>query len=118
KIDYSTLQPYSVSGRESVMACKSRSYGDHMFSIELKSLDYVKNLSLATDSDETVLIEGFLGKLETIEFTEGIMLEINGTKGILRMDLSKKEWNALLPHKKNRLMTSNKKILFEKSKGR
>ena len=77
-----------------------------MFSIELKSLDHVKNLSLATDNNEAVLIEGFLGKLETIEFTEGIMLEINGTKGILRMDLSKKEWNALLPQKMNRLMTS------------
>ena len=100
------------------MGSKSKNYGDHIFSIELKSLDHVKNLSLAPDSNEVVLIEGFLGKLETIEFTEDIMLEIIGTKGILRMDLTKKEWNTLLPQKMNRLMTSDKKNIFETTKGR
>ena len=99
------------------MASKSRKFQEHMFSIELNSSRYVKNLSLATDCDEGVLMEGFLGEIEDIDFTEGIMLEINGTKGVLRMDLSKKEWNELLTQKMNRLTNLEEKSLSKQDMG-
>ncbi len=70
---------------------------EHMFSIELKSKENVKSLSLASQNGNNVLIEGFLGELEDMCFTDGVMLEIHGSKGTLRMDFSEKELNKLLP---------------------
>ena len=67
-----------------------------MFSIELKSKEYVKSLALQNAESSSVLIEGFLGKLENLNFTEGVMLEINGANGSLRMDFSEKELARLL----------------------
>ena len=69
----------------------------HMFSIELASKNFVKRLAIPNDSDDKVLIEGFLGELKEIGFTEGIILEIQGTNGILRIDLSEEELRKLLP---------------------
>ncbi len=68
-----------------------------MFSIELKSKEYVKSLALQNAERGNVLIEGFLGKIENLNFTEGLMLEINGTNGSLKMDLSETELKRLLP---------------------
>jgi hypothetical protein len=81
------------------MEVKSTKIGEHMFSIELKSKEYLKNIILTNAGTGNVLMEGFLGQLETLSFTEGIMFEIKGSKGSLRMDLSKKELKKLLPKK-------------------
>lgn len=78
---------------------KSKKIGEHMFSIELKSKEHLKNIILTNAGTGNVLMEGFLGQLETLTFTEGIMFEIKGSKGSLRMDLSKKELKNLLPKK-------------------
>jgi hypothetical protein len=72
----------------------------HMFSIELTSKSFVKRLAIPSDSDDKVLIEGFLGELKEISITEGIVLEIQGTNGILRIDLSEEELRKLLPSTK------------------
>ena len=40
---------------------------------------------------ESTLIEGTIGNLVEATFTEGIILEVTGTKGILRFDLQAKE---------------------------
>jgi hypothetical protein len=74
----------------------NRKDDEHMVSIELKSRKYVKNLTLLDENEGNVLFEGFLGKLKTLRFTEGIMLEIEGTNGNLRMDFTEKEWKELL----------------------
>ena len=71
----------------------SRGYGKEL-SIELKSKEHVKQLVLP--NEDNILIEGYLGKLKNLSFYEGIMLEIEGTNGILRMDLSEEEWKRLL----------------------
>ncbi len=68
----------------------------HMFSIELTSKNFVKRLAIPSDSDDKVLIEGFLGELKEISITEGIILEIQATNGILRIDLSEEELRKLL----------------------
>ena len=69
----------------------------HLFSIELNSKEYLKSLALPSESGGDVLIEGFLGDIRSLSFTEGIMLEIEGTNGVLRLDLSKEELEGLLP---------------------
>ncbi len=79
------------------VASDSKKRGKHMFSIQLKSKDHLKSVALSNDEESNVLIEGFLGKLENANFTESIMLEINGANGSLRMDLSEKELKELLP---------------------
>lgn len=93
------------------MAGKSTKAAEHMFSIELKSKDHVKSLALANQVENNVLIEGFLGELETLCFTDGVMLEIHGSKGTLRMDFTEKELNKLLP----KGITAHKKTAKEKT---
>jgi hypothetical protein len=72
----------------------------HAFSIELKSKEYLKRVAIPTEAGDTVLIEGFLGELEEVDLVEGVMLEIEGANGILRMDLKEEELNTLLKKRK------------------
>jgi len=69
---------------------------EHAFSIELKSKEYIKQFAMPNDAKDEVLIEGFLGELEESSFDEGVMLEIRGTNGVLRMDLREEELRKLL----------------------
>lgn len=71
--------------------------GEHAFSIELKSREYLKNISLSNSADRKVLIEGFLGELEEIGLVEGVMIEIKGADGSLRIELKEEELKRLLP---------------------
>ena len=64
---------------------------DRFFTIELKSKIHLKNVALSSSSNETVLLEGTIGHLEKAEFTEGVILQIIGNKGVLRVDLSENE---------------------------
>ena len=72
-----------------------------MFSIELKSKESMKSFKLQNNDVSSVVFEGFLGELASLSFTEGIMLEINGSNGSLRMDFSSKELESLIPKKKS-----------------
>lgn len=60
-----------------------------MFTIELKSKGEVRRVSL--DDDEKVLIEGTIGSLVRAQFLEGLVLEVIGSDGELRMDLSMRD---------------------------
>ena len=64
---------------------------DRFFTIELKSKTNLKNVALSNSSNETVLLEGTIGQLEQAEFAEGVILQIVGNKGVLRVDLSENE---------------------------
>jgi hypothetical protein len=64
---------------------------EHSFSIEMKSKKYVKNISISEEDYNRVLFEGFLGDLEILSLIEGRMLEVRGSNGILRIDLSEDE---------------------------
>jgi len=61
------------------------------FSIELTSKQYIKTINLANGSRESVLVEGTIGQLQNAEFAEDVVLEITGTKGVLRIDLSREQ---------------------------
>lgn len=65
------------------------------FSIELNSRNQIKNMSMTNQGQkESTLIEGTIGSLVEATFTEGIILEVVGTKGTLRLDLQAEEINA------------------------
>ena len=64
---------------------------EHSFSVEMKSKKYVRNVSISDEDYNRVLLEGFLGELERISLIGGKMLEIRGSHGILRVDLSEDE---------------------------
>lgn len=82
--------------RQSALENKPKKIGEHRFSIELKSKDYVARIALPEENESNVLIEGFMGKFQDLRFTDGLFLEIQGTKGTLRLDMRKKEFNRLL----------------------
>ncbi|MCK7510298.1 MAG: hypothetical protein MZV70_43790 [Desulfobacterales bacterium] len=57
-----------------------------MFTIELRSKDDVKNVTV--DGDTKVIVEGTLGTLKRAHFVEDLVLEVTGTNGVLRLDLA------------------------------
>jgi len=61
---------------------------ERFFSVELKSKVNLKNVTLTNGSQENVLVEGSIGELQRAEFSEGIILEVVGDKGVLRINLS------------------------------
>ncbi len=66
-----------------------------MFTIDLKSRDYLKSIAIPHDRAGRVLIEGFLGTIEKISLTEESLLEVSGDNGCLRIDLNKEELEQL-----------------------
>ena len=64
---------------------------ERVFSVELKSKRNLKNVTLTNGSSDSVLVEGTIGKLVQATFMEGIILEVVGKKGILRIDLGEDE---------------------------
>ena len=64
---------------------------ERFFSVELKSKVNLKNVTLTNGSHENVLVEGTIGELQRAEFAEGIILEVVGDKGVLRINLSQNE---------------------------
>jgi hypothetical protein len=57
------------------------------FSAVLDSKKQVKNITLTDDIHQKVFFEADIGQLEEVKFTEGLLLEIIGSKGVLRIDL-------------------------------
>jgi hypothetical protein len=65
---------------------------ERFFSIELNSKNHIKTISITKDSQkETALIEGSIGTFIEATFNEGVILEVIGTKGTLRLDLHSEE---------------------------
>jgi hypothetical protein len=60
---------------------------ERVFSVELKSKRNLKNIILTDGSSESVLIEGTIGELLRATFAEGVVLEVVGKNGVLRLDL-------------------------------
>lgn len=63
----------------------------HSFSIEIASKSHLETISVSNEPKTEVMIEGELGGLIQIEFIEGIILQITGDNGVLRIDLTEKE---------------------------
>jgi len=62
------------------------------FAVELGSKSDLRNVSLSDgDNRENVLVQGTIGYFRRAEFAEGAVLEVVGTRGVLRIDLREGE---------------------------
>ncbi len=64
---------------------------ERAFSVDLKSRMAVRTVSLGNGRGNGVAIEGSLGTLEHVGFLDGTVLEVAGTDGVIRVDLSREE---------------------------
>jgi hypothetical protein len=70
---------------------------ERFFSIELKSKTSLKNVTMMNGTRDSVLVEGTIGKLVQAVSVEGLILEIVGRKGTLRINLQEKELKKAAP---------------------
>jgi len=68
-----------------------KNLSERVFSVELKSKANLKSITMTNGGIENVLVEGSLGDLVSAEFAENIILEITGTNGVLRINLSQND---------------------------
>lgn len=68
-----------------------RSRKGRVFTIELQSKKGLKNITVSNGSGDGVYIEGTIGELVRARFEEGVILEVEGKKGVLRIDLEESE---------------------------
>jgi hypothetical protein len=73
---------------------------EHSFSIEMKSEHCVRRMSFLDKEDFAVFFEGFLGELQNVAMVEGVMLEIEGRNGVLKLDITQREMEKCLNPKK------------------
>ena len=59
-----------------------------VFTIELDSGDALKKVSVPNGT-QRIFLEGTIGSLKHARFLEGSILELFGTEGVLRVDLSR-----------------------------
>jgi hypothetical protein len=64
---------------------------ERFFSVELNSKAHLKNVTLTNGSSDSALIEGTLGELVQATFAEDVILEVVGTKGTFRINLTQYE---------------------------
>ena len=64
---------------------------EHTFSVEICSKRYVKQVTLSNHAPDRVLFEGTIGDLEEVVLVEDSALEVKGTKGVVRIDLTREE---------------------------
>ncbi len=67
------------------------SVGRHTFSIEMVSKDHMTKVSVCNEPKKEVIFEGELGEIANIELVEGLMLQITGDNGVLRIDITECE---------------------------
>ncbi len=66
------------------------------FTIELKSRNLVKSVAVPNGA-RGVLIEGTIGTLKRVSFLDGVVLEVAGEKGTLRVDLASDDLTKHVP---------------------
>lgn len=65
------------------------------FSVEINSKEYLDKISIQ-DDDQGVLIEGEYGELCYLSIHEDSLLEIQGSKGVFRIEITRSELASLL----------------------
>lgn len=73
---------------------------EHSFSIEIKSERYIQRISFRDKENSKVFFEGFLGELKNVVMVEGVMLEVEGKNGVLKLDITQQEMEKCLNPKK------------------
>lgn len=75
----------------------------------MKSEKAVRKMSLSENENEHFFFEGYLGKLENVSVIEGMMLQIDGVNGTLRLDITKQELQSGLNPKENKKQESEQR---------
>ena len=57
----------------------------------MKSKAYVRSISISSEAPDKVLFEGEFGEMEEVSYVGGIMLEVRGANGVLRVELGQSE---------------------------
>ena len=65
----------------------------------MRSKEHLKKVSVSNMSYEGVLIEGYLGELLEINMVEGVIFEIMGINGTMRVDLDEEDLRKTLAKK-------------------
>jgi hypothetical protein len=81
----------------------------HAFSVELKSVDYLKALTMSKKTHESFLFEGFFGELVSICFIEGVMLKIEATHGTFSIELTEEELDVYRKKSESGMKGENRK---------
>lgn len=81
---------------------------EHVFSIEIESKRFVKNISLSDEAHENVLFEGTLGETLEISLLEGDVFEIVGSHGAIRISITLSQLVSVL-EKQGLIYTKEKK---------
>ena len=66
------------------------------FSLEVDSKLHVKNVTISDEAHGRVLFEGSLGKLEELSLIDGVVLEIRGAHGTLRVEIEEEGLRDML----------------------
>ena len=69
------------------MVTKQETTGIRGFSIELNSGNDLQRVSVP-NGNQRILVEGTIGTLRRVELVENSVLEVTGSSGVLRVDLS------------------------------
>ncbi len=69
---------------------------EHIFSVEMISKRYVKNISISDEAHDRVLFEGNLGRLLDLSYVEGDVLELVGVNGVLRVNLTREQLQEII----------------------
>ena len=97
------------------MACAHAS--GRSLSVEMASKTYVKSLIVSDELRGTVLFDADIGNLVGLSSVDGMVLEVKGTKGTLRVDLTEEELEAMLRKVPSRLPCSESGSREEPTKG-
>ena len=73
---------------------------EHGFSVEMRSKEYVRKVSVSDNTRDAVIFEGFLGEIEEMGIVEGVILEIRGANGTIRIDVSERDLKKIFNKKK------------------
>ena len=72
---------------------------EHSFSVEMKSEHSIQRIAFLHGNGR-IFFEGYLGKLKNISMVEGVMLEIEGKNGLLKLDIMQHDMEKCLVNKK------------------
>ena len=64
-------------------------------------------MSFLDEENANILFEGFLGELKEVSFVEGLMLQIEGANGVLRVDITQEDLKGCLDIQKASALGGN-----------
>ena len=80
---------------------------NHVFSIEMKSKKYVKNITISDRTIDRVVFEGDLGELESLSLVDDYVLEFIGANGVLRLAVTEQQLQNALTKKQEKSASSS-----------